>query len=147
MPAETRAERRAAAFQRKREAHNSEAVEDYAELIDDLIAAEGEARIVDIAQHMGVSHGTVAKVVQRLQREGVVRRRPYGALFFLTEEGHAIAALAKRRHRVVLEFLNAIGVPDATAEADAEGIEHHVSPETLEAFERIFAKMTGSRID
>ena len=34
------------------------------------------------------------------------------------------------------EFLRKLGVDEATAQADAEGIEHHVSPATLRAMRR-----------
>ncbi|WP_207483343.1 manganese-binding transcriptional regulator MntR [Arenibaculum pallidiluteum] len=130
------AARRAAAFSRIREAHQTEVAEDYVELIDDLIGAYGEARLVDLAEHMGVSHPTASKIVQRLLREGLVESRPYRAIF-LTDAGRRMADEARRRHRIVLEFLRAIGIDEETAEQDAEGIEHHVSEATLEALDRL----------
>jgi len=130
------AARRAAAFSRIREAHQTEVAEDYVELIDDLIGAYGEARLVDLAEHMGVSHPTASKIVQRLHREGLVESRPYRAIF-LTDAGRRLADEARRRHRIVLEFLRAIGIDDVTAEQDAEGVEHHVSEATLAALERL----------
>ena len=129
------AARRAAAFRRMRDAHQTEWAEDYAELIGDLIAETGEARLTDLAEHMGVTHATAAKVVQRLRRAGLVQSRPYRSIF-LTESGEVIADAARRRHKVVYEFLRALGVGELTAEADAEGIEHHCSEETLAAFTR-----------
>lgn len=139
-----RAARRAAAFQRIRDAHQTEVAEDYVELIDDLIAETGEARLVDVAEHMGVTHATAAKIVQRLQREGLVQTRPYRAIF-LTDDGRSLAAMARRRHNIVLTFLRAIGVDELVAEADAEGIEHHVSDETLAALERLTATLSDKR--
>lgn len=127
--------RRAAAFRRMREAQRTEVAEDYVELIGDLIAMIGEARLTDLAEHLGVSQGTAAKVVQRLQREGLVESLPYRSIF-LTERGAEIAAMSRDRHRIVHDFLLALGVSESVAEADAEGIEHHVSQETLEAFIR-----------
>lgn len=126
----------AAGFDRMRQARQSEVAEDYVELIADLIAAEGEARAVDLAERFGVSHATVNKTLARLQREGLVQTRPYRSIF-LTDEGAALAALSRRRHQIVLGFLTAIGVSPETAAIDAEGIEHHVSEETLAIFEEI----------
>lgn len=139
------ATRRAAAFQRIRDAHQTEVAEDYVELIEDLIASNGEARLVDVAEYMGVTHGTAAKVIQRLQREGLLHSRPYRSIF-LTDSGRSMAADARRRHQVVMAFLLAIGVDERTAEADSEGIEHHVSEETLAAFER-FTRRSGGGTD
>lgn len=133
----------AEAFGQIRSAHQTEMAEDYVELIADLIDAEGEARLVDLAGRFGVSHPTAKKVVDRLQREGLVTSRPYRAIF-LTERGRALAEHCKRRHQVVLAFLKAIGVGDRNAEIDAEGIEHHVSDETLQAFERFIAGRPGT---
>ncbi len=122
-------------FDRVRAAHQTETAEDYVELIADLIEAQGEARVVDLATRFGVSHATVNKVVARLNREGLVNNQPYRSLF-LTEEGQTLAARCKERHKIVLDFLLALGVSPATAEADAEGVEHHVSKETLALFQK-----------
>lgn len=108
-----------------------ETAEDYVELIEALANEQGEARRVDIATRMGVSHVTVSKTVQRLIREGLVASLPYRSLF-LTDKGKALAAASRERHRLVLAFLLELGVGPDVAEEDAEGIEHHVSPETLE---------------
>ena len=104
-------------------------------MIADLIAGEGEARAIDIARRLGVTHVTVAKTVGRLQRAGLVTSRPYRSIF-LTDEGRKLADVARRRHQKVVEFLRSLGVSEETALGDAEGIEHHVSEETLGAFER-----------
>ena len=136
------AERRAAAFRRMREAHRTEMAEDYVELIGDLIAATGEARLTDLAENIGVSHATAAKVVQRLQRAGLVQTRPYRSIF-LTESGEAIAEASRSRHKAVHDFLRALGIDEMTAEADAEGIEHHVSEQTLAAFIRLTERLNS----
>ena len=130
------ADRQAARYGHVRRAHQNEMAEDYVELIARLIDSMGEARVVDLAERIGVSHPTVNKVVNRLQREGLVTSRPYRSIF-LTEDGQALAEAVRRRHRIVFEFLRAIGVSEENAEVDAEGIEHHVSDETLIALERI----------
>ena len=122
-------------FAQVREARRSELVEDYVELIADLIDTRGEARAVDIAARLGIAQATVTSTVARLQREGLVIHRPYRAIF-LTEAGRELAETACQRHRLVVAFLRALGVSEETAEQDAEGIEHHVSDETLEALAR-----------
>ena len=127
---------RARSFDRIRQAHQTEVAEDYVELIADLIEANGEARVVDLAECFGVTHATAAKTVGRLQREGLVTTRPYRSIF-LTEAGEDLARMARRRHEIVRDFLLVIGVGEHNAEMDAEGIEHHVSDETLEVFQRI----------
>jgi DtxR family manganese transport transcriptional regulator len=120
-------------FGRARIARAAALLEDYTELIADLLAEDGEARPTDIARRLGVSHVTVVKAITRLKREGLVTARPYRGIF-LTPEGQALAARVRRRHRLVVDLLVAVGVPQEDAETDAEGIEHHVSPTTLQAF-------------
>ena len=126
----------AAKFDRIRRAHQSEVAEDYVEMISDLIAETGEARTVDLAARFGVTSPTVNAIVRRLQREELVETRPYRAIF-LTEAGMALAEASRARHRIVRDFLVTIGVPDSIAEEDAEGVEHHVSEETLAVFAKI----------
>ena len=125
---------RARQFRSTRRAHETETAEDYVELIADLIEASGEARSVEIAARLGVSGPTVTKTVGRLQRDGLVESRPYRSIF-LTEAGWDMARRCRRRHRIVLAFLLSLGVDEETARIDAEGMEHHVSENTLEAFE------------
>lgn len=125
-----------AAHQRRtRLAHKQERAQDYVEAIAELILANGEARATDLARALGVTHVTVVRTVQRLQKEGLVTSRPYRSIF-LTDTGRKLASKAKARHATVIAFLESLGISAATARADAEGIEHHVSPETLAAFER-----------
>tara|TARA_R110000782_G_scaffold39590_6_gene91852 strand:+ start:1192 stop:1557 length:366 start_codon:yes stop_codon:yes gene_type:complete len=114
-------------------------LEDYVELIGDLITAHGEARVADIAERMGVAHPTATKTVARLKREGLATSRPYRGVF-LTEEGARLAESVRSRHRTVVDLLVALGVPAEYAERDAEGIEHHVSQRTLRAFEVFLTK-------
>ena len=121
------------AFARRVRPTGSEIAEDYVELIADLIDVHGEARLVEMAKHLGVTQATVANTISRLQRDGLVEHRPYRSIF-LTEAGRDLAEMARRRHRLVVAFLRALGLSEETAERDAEGIEHHVSEETLKAF-------------
>ncbi|MES1926314.1 manganese-binding transcriptional regulator MntR [Salinisphaera sp. T31B1] len=118
-----------------RKAHETELVEDYVELIADLIDAKGEARAVELAQRMGVTQATVGKMIRRISEAGLVTSEPYRSIF-LTDAGKEMAEQSRRRHIVVLRFLRALGVSEATARKDAEGVEHHVSAETIEIMRR-----------
>ena len=118
----------------------SELAADYLELIEDLITECGEARATDLAARMGVSHVTISKALQRLMRGGFVTYRPYRSIF-LTDSGRAIAKAAREKHLTMLNFLLSIGVPADIAEQDAEGMEHHVSSETLSAMNRHLARL------
>jgi DtxR family transcriptional regulator, manganese transport regulator len=116
-----------------RREHANEIAEDYVEAIADLIAETGEARVVDLAKRLGVTHVTVNRTIARLQRAGYVLSKPYRAIF-LTERGRELAAACRSRHDTVVAFLRSLGVSQQMAERDAEGMEHHVSSETLAAF-------------
>lgn len=118
---------------RTREEHSQEIAQDYVEMIAELIATTGEARVIDLARRMGVTHVTVSRTIRRLQREGLVSSRPYRAIF-LTDAGRTLSEESRHRHDIVVAFLKSLGVPDAVAHSDAEGIEHHVSDDTLKAF-------------
>ena len=120
-------------FGKTRTAQSTALLEDYVELISDLLGAGGEARPTDIARRLGVSHATAIKTIGRLKREGLAVAKPYRGVF-LTPDGDTLAARVRSRHRVVVDLLLAVGVPAEAAEQDAEGIEHHVSDATLKAF-------------
>ena len=122
-----------------RREHANEIAEDYVEAIADLVAETGEARVVDLAKRLGVTHVTVNRTIVRLQKAGFVTAQPYRAIF-LTDRGRDLAATCKRRHETVAAFLRSLGISEKVAEMDAEGIEHHVSPETLAAFERLLRR-------
>jgi DtxR family transcriptional regulator, manganese transport regulator len=130
LPAEGTQARR---FGKTRSAQSTALFEDYVELIADLLASEGEARPTDIARRLGVSHATAIKGIARLKRAGLATARPYRGVF-LTDKGNDLADRVRVRHRLVVDLLRAVGVPAESAEADAEGIEHHVSETTLKAF-------------
>jgi len=136
LPAETTQARR---FGKTRTAQSTALMEDYVELIADLLSADGEARPTDVARRLGVSHATAIKSISRLKREGLATSRPYRGVF-LTEAGHDLAGRVRARHRLVVDVLIAIGVPREAAEADAEGLEHHVSETTLAAFAKFLRR-------
>lgn len=131
-------------FRQTRRAHALEVAEDYVELIDDLIGQYGEARLVDVADRMGVSHVTANKTIGRLQRDGYVDKRPYRAIF-LTKTGKRLADQVRKRHEVVYDFLCALGVPKKQACIDAEGIEHHISDTTLRAMSKFIQSSSKAK--
>ena len=132
MPAEPTQARR---FGKARTAQSHALLEDYVELVSNLLAAGGEARPTDIARRLGVSHATAIKSIGRLKREGLAVAKPYRGVF-LTGTGERLAERVRTRHRLVVDLLVSVGVPQEAAEQDAEGIEHHVSDATLQAFGR-----------
>jgi DtxR family manganese transport transcriptional regulator len=129
----------AEALRRSRRDRALEIAQDYVEAIADLSVSQGEARLTDLARRLGVTHVTVNRTLARLQQAGYVHTKPYRAIF-LTDTGRKLAEESKKRHETVVAFLRSLGISDKTAEFDAEGIEHHVSPETLGAFERLLKK-------
>ncbi|MEM9166917.1 MAG: manganese-binding transcriptional regulator MntR [Planctomycetota bacterium] len=121
---------------RTRRDHAAETAEDYVEAVAELIDTHGACRVKDLSERFGVTHVTVIGNLQRLEREGLVVTRPYRPVE-LTRAGRCLADRCKSRHELVVRFLLAIGVPPEVALLDAEGIEHHLSPATLERFRAI----------
>ena len=129
-------------FRQVREAHRRELIDDYVELISDLIIEVGEARQVDMAARLGVSQPTVAKMLKRLASVGLIEMIPWRGVF-LNAEGERLAQESRERHQIVENFLLMLGISPEIARRDAEGMEHHVSKETLEAFSR-FTQQQGT---
>ncbi|MDC3063379.1 manganese-binding transcriptional regulator MntR [Alphaproteobacteria bacterium] len=126
-------------FFQVRNARHTEITEDYTEMIAELIKDTGEARVVDLAERFGVTSPTVNSIIRRLVRDGFVESKPYRSIF-LTDKGKKLAEFCKKRHEIVFKFLISLGVNLEIAKNDAEGIEHHVSPETLKVFEKFVKK-------
>ena len=135
----------AASFIETRRHHLSETAEDYVELVAELIQSKGEARTCDIAARLGVSHVTVVRTIRRLQQKGYLHTEPHKPIL-LTKSGEELALFSKFRHDFLLKYLIAIGVPEDIALIDAEGMEHHISAQTLEAFRKQLQK-TGLSTD
>ena len=126
----------ASAHARTRRDHATETAEDYVEAIAEIVEATGACRVTDLSERFGATHVTVIRTVQRLERDGFVRTEKYKPIE-LTSKGLKLAHDCRERHEVVYRFLLAIGVQPDVAAVDAEGIEHHVSGETLERFREI----------
>lgn len=118
-------------------------MEDYLEVIYELIQHKGYATTVDISNYLNVSSPSVTKMLQRLNESGHINYEKYRGIS-LTESGMAVAENIHQRHGVLADFLKMIGVEDETANNDAEGIEHHLHPETLKKLEE-FIKLVKSR--
>ncbi|OUT54597.1 Transcriptional regulator MntR [Stieleria bergensis] len=126
----------AEAFSRTRADHASETAEDYVEAIAAQIQRTGICRSADLAEFFSVTHATVNNTVARLVRDGYAKTEPYRPIE-LTPEGRRLAEHCEQRHQVVKAFLLAMGVSEKVAAIDSEGIEHHVSQETLKAMKQV----------
>ena len=111
----------------------SQSAEDYLERIHELIEAKGYARVVDIASSLKVRQASVTSMVQKLARAGFVNYEKYRGLI-LTDEGRAVALTIQHRHETLSRFFSLFGLDAETQRADIEGIEHHLSPDTLAMF-------------
>lgn len=132
MADETSEKVRAPIHERVRRQHSSELAQDYVEAIYE-IEGEGDAvAISSLQQVFGVSHVTVIRTLQRLQGQGLVTSTKSKEIG-LTEKGKTLAREAARRHHLVKALFVRLGVEREQADADAEGAEHHLSQETLDA--------------
>ena len=109
----------------------SQSAEDYLERIHELIEVKGYARVVDIASSLKVRQASVTAMVQKLGRAGFVKYEKYRGLV-LTDEGRDVARKIQNRHATLSRFFSLFGLDAETQRADIEGIEHHLSPATLE---------------
>lgn len=124
----------------KLEARNSAAVEDYLERILELINTKGYARVVDIAGSLRISQASVTNMVQRLDGEGLLKYEKYRGLA-LTASGEALAKNITRRHKILTDFFRLFHLDEETIFHDVEGMEHHISPPTLNAIEALTAQL------
>ena len=115
---------------------SSAAVEDYLERILELINTKGYARVVDIATSLKISQASVTNMVQRLDAEGLLKYEKYRGLV-LTTAGETLARNITRRHHLLTDFLTLFEIDDQVIHHDVEGMEHHISPSTLRAIERL----------
>jgi len=111
----------------------STAMEDYLEQIFQLIAEKGYARVVDIAEALGISQASVTNMVKRLDAEGLVNYERYRGLT-LTGRGEDVARYIIRRHEILTRLLELFKIDDKVIYDDVEGMEHHISGPTLGMF-------------
>ena len=108
----------------------SQSAEDYLERIHELIESKGAAHVADIALSLGVGQPSVTSMVQKLADEGYLHYEKYRALT-LTEAGRSVAERIRDRHNVLADFFTLFDLDDETQARDIEGIEHHLSLDTL----------------
>ena len=109
----------------------SQSAEDYLERIHELIEEKGYARVVDIASTLEVKQASVTSMVQKLGELGYINYEKYRGLL-LTDKGLEVARRIKKRHETLSRFFSLLGLDPATQQADIEGIEHHLSADTVE---------------
>ena len=115
-------------------------MEDYLEVIYELIRQKGYATMVDISNYLNVSSPSVTKMIQRLDESGYLDYEKYRGIR-LTDDGIKIAKSIHNRHEILAQFFRMIGVDDEIANNDAEGIEHHLHHETLKKLEDFMTAM------
>jgi Mn-dependent DtxR family transcriptional regulator len=112
----------------------SQSAEDYLERIHELIEEKGYARVVDIASSLDVKQASVTSMVQKLGELGYLNYEKYRGLV-LTEKGKAVATGIQKRHETLSRFFSLFGLNEETQKRDIEGIEHHLSPATVDIIE------------
>jgi Mn-dependent DtxR family transcriptional regulator len=129
---------------RKDEDYRTARMEDYLEVIYELIQYKGYATTIDISEYLNVSSPSVTKMVQKLNESGHLNYEKYRGIR-LTDKGTLVAKNIRERHGLLAEFLKIIGVDEDTANKDAEGIEHHLQPKTLGKLENFIKDIKQRR--
>ena len=127
---------------------SSSRMEDYLEIIGELVELKGYATTLDISRYMNVSAPSVTKMLQRLDENGFLEYEKYHGIN-LTSKGIEIAEGIRQKHGILLEFFEILGVGYETANQDAEGIEHHLNPKTIKQLRKFitFLKANPKIID
>ena len=105
-------------------------MEDYLEVISELVELKGYATTLDISRYLNVSAPSVTKMLQRLDDGGYLEYEKYRGIN-LTQKGNQIAGTIRQKHGILLEFFEILGIGSDTANRDAEGLEHHINPKTI----------------
>ncbi len=121
----------------------SPAVEDYLEQIHNLIERKGYARVVDIAGNLKISQASVTNMIQRMDADGLVVYERYRGVV-LTDTGRKVGEEIARRHEVLTRLLAGFGLDAATVHQDVEGMEHHISRQTLEVLTLLMEELEGN---
>ena len=122
-------------YSKIRSQNKNEILEDYVEAIQEIYETKGDVKNADLAIHFSVSQATINKNLKRLINFNLAKSEPYRSIF-LTNEGKKLAAISKQKHQIVYNFLIKLGVSKKIAQFDSEGIEHHVSEETLKLMKK-----------
>ena len=110
-------------------------MEDYLEVISELIELKGYAIPMDISNYMNVSPPSVTKMLRRLDESKYIEYTKYHGLR-LTSLGRTIANEIRRKHTDLLELFEMLGIDSSTANQDIEGIEHHLNPKTTKQLKK-----------
>ncbi len=113
-------------------------MEDYLEVILELIKKKGYATTTDISLYLNVSAPSVTKMVKRLRDQGYLEYERYRGLR-LTDEGIKLANSIRKRHGTLMEFLLMLGIEESLAHKEVEGLEHYLEPDTLIRLKRFIA--------
>ena len=109
---------------------SSARMEDYLEIIAELVELKGYATTLDISRYMNVSAPSVTKMLQRLDENGYLEYEKYHGMN-LTSKGTQVAEGIRQKHGILLEFFEILGINDETASKDIEGMEHHLNTKTI----------------
>lgn len=108
----------------------SSRIEDYLEVISELVEMKGYATTLDISRYMNVSAPSVTKMLKRLDESGYLEYEKYHGIN-LTSKGIVLADTIRQKHGILLEFFEILGIGHDIANQDTEGIEHHLNPKTI----------------
>ncbi|WP_426453364.1 transcriptional regulator MntR [Paenibacillus sp. S-38] len=111
-------------------------MEDYLEKIYKLIDEKGYARVSDIAEGLEVHPSSVTKMIQKLDKDNYLIYEKYRGLV-LTSKGQKVGKRLVDRHQLLEEFLTLIGVSEENIYKDVEGIEHHLSWDSITCIEML----------
>lgn len=127
--------------------NRTDRMEDYLEVIYELVLQKGYATTVDISEYLNVSSPSVTSMVKKLHETKFLKYERYRGMS-LTDKGNEVAEAISRRHRILADLFKMIGVQDGIANKDAEGIEHHLHTETLKKLEEFIKarKLEQNRI-
>jgi Mn-dependent DtxR family transcriptional regulator len=129
---------------RKRSAHDralvTESMEDYLECIFDLESTKGYACVSDVAESLQLNRASTSIMVKRLGKLGFLRYEPYRG-FALTAEGIRIAEKIRKRHAMLAELFQLMGLDQHEHHSDIEGLEHHLSDRAFRRFGELAAHL------
>lgn len=119
-------------------------IEDYLEVIAELVELKGYATTLDVSRYMNVSAPSVTKMLQRLDENGYLKYEKYRGIN-LTQKGINLAEAIRQRHGILLEFFEILGIEHETANQDAEGLEHHLNPKTIKQLRKFLTYLKSNQ--
>ena len=119
-------------------------MEDYLEVISELVELKGYATTLDVSRYMNVSAPSVTKMLQRLDENGYLKYEKYHGIR-LTSKGSSVADSIRQKHGILLEFFEILGIEHETANQDAEGIEHHLNPKTIKQLRKFISYLKSNQ--